>query len=186
MRILVIVGCLLVLMAGGCESKSQMPDFAFLDDFLRMWDEFARGRNDLVPKLNAGGPRFESGLAAALDSGDKRAPSRLVFYLVVQVGGFVRLDSELGQACQNLFGEDVPVFVGEDGIRRYYAGDVYYWWETDAEGFAVFPLYEEWKARDLAKEVISMYVRQAKENRQDEPGQGAEGDAANRADEPNQ
>lgn len=166
MKILSVAICIFGLIVSMSSAQELKPDFRFIDDYVHTWDEFARGRNELVPKLKENGERFDAELASAIRSGDKRAPSQLVFYLVVQIGGFIKLESELGEACKELFGEDVPVSTNKEGVKKYYAGDVYYWWENDAKGFVTFSLYEEWKTRDLSKKIIPMYLRHARESRE--------------------
>jgi hypothetical protein len=143
---------------GGCGRKSSTPDFAFIDGYLQNWDRFAQGANELVPQLKRETPQFQQQLAEAITQGDRRAPSRLVFYAVVQVGGFVAYDSELGRACKRLVGSEVPVFTSKKGERMYFAGDLYFWWERHQTEFERFWLYDEWRQRDFArKTVIPMY-----------------------------
>jgi hypothetical protein len=154
--------CSLVIFSfllGGCGGKSSSPDFNFIDGYLTTWDRFAQGNNQLFPQLKRDTPKFQRQLADALNQGDKRAPSRLVFYAVVQVGGFIAYDSELGHASERLLGKDVPIFTAKDGERSYFAGDLYFWWERRHRSeFDSFPLYDEWKRRDFAKKtVIPMY-----------------------------
>ena len=147
----------------GCRS-GRSPDFAFIDRYLSTWDKFAQGANDLLPALKADAPEFRSQLAAALRQGDRRAASRFVFYAVVQVGGFIPADSELGQAFHGSVGESVPIFVSEkDGSRSYFAGDLYFWWEAHKTEYPSLPLYDEWRQRDFARNVaIKMYESAAK------------------------
>ena len=143
---------------GGCDSKSSSPDFAFIDSYLATWDRFAQGANELVPQIKRDTPRFQQQLAEALSQGDRRAPSRLVFYAVVQVGGFIAYDSDLGRASERLVGSEVSIFTSEKGERSYFAGDLYFWWQRHRAEFESFPLYEEWQQRDFAKRtVIPMY-----------------------------
>lgn len=147
----------------GCGGKSSSPDFKFIDSYLTTWDRFAQGASDLAPHLKRDTPQFHKELAAALKQDDKRAPSRLVFYAVVQVGGFIDYDSDLGRACQRLVGSEVPIFTSENGQRSYFAGDLYFWWQRHRAEFESFPLYEEWSRREFArKTVIPMYESAAK------------------------
>jgi hypothetical protein len=143
---------------GGCGDKNSSPDFNFIDNYLTTWDRFAQGNNNLLPRLKRDTPKFQRQLAEAMKQRDKRAPSRLVFYAVVQVGGFIAYDSELGRASERLFGKDVPIFTAKDGERTYFAGDLYFWWQRHRSEFDTFPLYDEWRQRDFArKTVIPMY-----------------------------
>jgi hypothetical protein len=146
------------LFTGGCGSKSSSPDFGFIDGYLATWDRFAQGANQLVPELKRDTPRFQQQLADALTQGDKRAPSRLVFYAVVQVGGFIPFDSDLGQACERLVGGEVSIYTSEKGERSYFAGDLYLWWQRHHGEYEAFPLYDEWRQREFAKRTaIPMY-----------------------------
>ena len=92
---------------------------------------------------------------------------RFVFYAVVQAGGFILVSSPLGQAFQQSAGSAVPVFTNEkDGSRSFFAGDLYFWWETHKSEYSSFPLYDEWRQRDFTRNVaIKMYeqVRQESE-----------------------
>jgi hypothetical protein len=147
----------------GCGPKKS-PDFGFIDEYLATWDKFAQGDNDLMPRLKKDAPEFQHHLTDALRKGDNRAPSRLVFYAVVQVGGFIPLTSPLGQAFQQRIGDAVPIFTSEkDGSQSYFAGDLYFWWEAHKSEFASFPLYVEWSQREFAHSVaIKMYESAAK------------------------
>ncbi len=60
--------------------------------YLTAWDEFAQGNNSLAPVVKTDAQQFSAELTAALKKSDGRAPSRFVFYAVVQVGGFIPLD----------------------------------------------------------------------------------------------
>jgi hypothetical protein len=154
------------LFGGGCNSK-QSPDFAFIDGYLLTWDRFAQGANDRMPRLGKDTPKFERHLADALSRNDSRAPSRVVFYAVVQVGGFIPIDSPVGQAFHNRFGNAAPIFHDkEDGSQSLFAGDLYFWWEAHKSEYDAFPLYEEWRQRPFAKNVaIKMYEEAAKNHK---------------------
>jgi hypothetical protein len=163
-RVVPILAFVIMAIFGfGCRS-GQSPDFAFIDRYLSTWDKFAQGANELLPTLKADAPEFRSQLAAALRQGDQRAPSRFVFYAVVQVGGFIPADSELGQAFRERVGDAVPVFASEkDGSRSYFAGDLYFWWDAHKTDYPSFPLYDEWQRRDFTRNVaVKMYESAAK------------------------
>ena len=149
--------------ATGCGPK-RAPDFQFIDEYLATWDRFARGDNSLISRLNRDVRTFQQHLTEALRKGDNRAPSRVVFYAVVQVGGFISLASPLGQAFHERIGDEVPVFTSEkDGSQGYFAGDLYFWWEAHKSEYASFPLYLEWTQREFAQTVaIKMYESAAK------------------------
>ena len=80
-----------------------------VDEFLNTWDQFASGRNELVADLRAGNERFHKSLTTLLLAKDSRAPSRLVFYTVVQVAGRIPADSALGKAAIGIVGDDFPL-----------------------------------------------------------------------------
>jgi hypothetical protein len=151
------------LLLGGCRGNDPSPDFKFIDDYLATWDRFAQGANELAPRIRRDELRFQRHLATALTRGDRRAPSRLVFYAIVQVGGFIAHDAELGRACERLVGRDVSVFPSKKGERMYFAGDLYFWWQRHQEEFDRFPLYEEWRKREFAQTTaIPMYEQSVK------------------------
>jgi len=161
----ILIFVTLSLVGFGCGSR-QSPDFGFIDSYLTAWDKFAQGANDLVPRLKADTPEFQRQLAVALQQGDSRAPSRFVFYAVVQVGGFIPAESALGQAFRQSVGDAVSIFVSEkDGIRSYFAGDLYFWWESHKAAYPTFPLHEEWRQRDFARDVVIKMYEGAVKNR---------------------
>ena len=149
---------ILSIFFAACGSSGSATDFKFIDGYLADWDRFALGANELVPRLKSDATRFQRQLADVVSQGDRCAPSRLVFYAVVQVGGFIRYDSELGRASEKLIGGEVPIFTSDKGERSYFAGDLYFWWERHRAEFAAFPLFDDWRKRDFAKTtVIPMY-----------------------------
>ncbi|HWX22641.1 MAG TPA: hypothetical protein VN578_22285 [Candidatus Binatia bacterium] len=162
----VLIMAIFSWLGGGCNPK-QSPDFAFIDRYLETWDRFAQGANELMPRLRKDGPEFQRHLADALSKNDSRAPSRVVFFGVVQVGGFIPIDSPVGQAFQARFGSAVPVFTDEkDGAKSFFAGDLYFWWEKHNSEYDTFPLYEDWRQRPFAKNVaIKMYESAAKNSK---------------------
>jgi hypothetical protein len=135
-------------------------DVKLVDDFLAKWDQFAQGANELIPFINQNVQPFEAALTRMLDAGDRRAPGRLVFYAVVQVGGFIPLDSELGNASARWLGDDFPVFTSKNGTRAYFAGELYFWWQANREKYEPFPLFDEWSKREFARTVVvPMYTK---------------------------
>jgi hypothetical protein len=142
------------------KSMETMIDFSGLDGYLCTWDQFAQGRNELASELREHSTEFERDLTTALTAGDRRAPSRLVFYLVVQVAGFVALDTPLGAAVGRLLGPgfQTPKRPGEPD--RFLAGDVWSWWLDHREQYDAYPLLTEWGSRDFARTVVlPMYER---------------------------
>jgi hypothetical protein len=87
------------------QGEAQMAtDLKFVDDYLAKWDRFSQGENELVPYIRDNKDSFESTLARILEAKDKRGPARMVFYAVVQVGGSIPLDSDLGKASADALG----------------------------------------------------------------------------------
>jgi hypothetical protein len=135
-------------------------DLRLVDDYLSKWDQFAQGTNQLAPFLRDNKAAFEAALTRLLEIGDKRAPARMVFYPVVQVGGFIAADSKLGKACAMVLGPEFPVTTTKDGERVYFCGDLYFWWQDNHAKLDPFPLFEEWSKREFARTVvIPMYAR---------------------------
>lgn len=136
-----------------------------VDDYLRMWDRFAEGHNELFPALMTGQQKFESRLALLLGSGDRRAIGRLVFYAVVQVGGSIRFETDLGRAAVQILGSECRVSTGEDGARSYFAGSLFFWWEAHGRRrFEIFRVFDEWMHRDFAREVVIPMYLEARKN----------------------
>jgi hypothetical protein len=149
---------------GGCSNKPT-DDFAFIDKYLTTWDEFAQVDNSLAPVVKKDAQQFSAELTAALKKADRRAPSRFVFYAFVQVGGFIPLDSELGQAFHGRVGDAVPIFTSDkDGKQYYFAGDLYFWWEAHKSEFAPYPLYDDWRQRDFTTNVVLKMYESASKN----------------------
>ncbi|MCA9230732.1 MAG: hypothetical protein KDA57_08770 [Planctomycetales bacterium] len=133
-------------------------DITFVDDYLTKWDRFAQGENNFVPEIKQSTAEFELALTRLLASRDPRAPSRLVFYAVVQVGGFIVADSELGRAAKPVLGDDFNIFTNKEGKDTFFAGDLYFWWQDHKNEYKAFRLFEEWQNRDFAKSTaIPMY-----------------------------
>jgi hypothetical protein len=112
----------------------------------------------LVPYIRDNQDLFEGALTRLLKAKDKRGPSRLVFYAVVQVGGFVALDSDLGIASKAILGAGFPISTPKEGMQAYFAGDLYFWWLESRDQYESFPLFDEWNQREFAQTVaVPMY-----------------------------
>jgi hypothetical protein len=152
-----IAAFLLVGVFGRLFAGAPTADFAFVDDYLARWDKFAQGENEQVPYLRDHKKKFEAELSRLLHSGAKKAIGRVVFYAVVQVGGFIDIDSELGREASKVFGP-LPLTDGQNGEKLIFAGDIYFWWESRKRDLPEFSLYTEWEKRDFAQNVaIQMY-----------------------------
>jgi len=139
-------------------------DLKLVDDYLAKWDRFAQGENELIPLIRDDKDAFETSLARMLQTKDKRGPARMVFYAVVQVGGFIPVDSELGKASARVLGPDFPVFTSKTGKRAYFAGELYFWWLDNRDKYSGFPLFDEWSQREFAqKKVVPMYKSSRKQ-----------------------
>ena len=141
---------------------SASTDFTKLDAYLSDWDQFAQGHNELAAELASRAPEFERDLSAALAAQDPRAPSRLVFYLVVQVGGFLPVNTPLGVEAGKLVGPAFPAFKQPGAPDRYFAGDMWFWWVDHRNHFATFPLLDEWANREFARTVVLPMYQQAR------------------------
>jgi hypothetical protein len=130
-----------------------VPDFGFIDAFLGRWDRFAQGENDLLPDIQRDTGRFNAELVRALEAEPTQALSRTVLYPILQVGGFLPLDSPLGQAFTTAAAGlgIAPRLVR--GRHYYFAGDLFHWWEQHKASYPPLPLYEAWLTRDFTREV---------------------------------
>jgi hypothetical protein len=133
-------------------------DLSLVDEYLIKWDQFAQGDKEVVPYIRDNKLIFESALARLLRAHDPGAPARLVFYPVVQVGGGIPLDSELGLAAAEVLGKDFPIVVTKEGRKVFFAADLYFWFEKHQSEFDHFKAFDDWASRDFAKKtVIPMY-----------------------------
>ncbi len=142
--------------AGPNASDARM---AFIDEYLKTWDDFAQGANEKAALIREERDSFECELAEALTQKDKRAPARLVFSSVVTVGMPVELEGALGAAFKELVGEAVPktTFEGRD---CYFSADLYFWWQENKAKYEASPLFDEWSKREFAqKSVIPMFEK---------------------------
>jgi hypothetical protein len=131
------------------------------DAYLEAWDRFAQGDKALLPAVRDGKVSFELGLADALARRDVSAPSRLVFYMVVQVGGNLSANSPLGKAWRGYAAGDFPITQHESD-PSYFAADLYAWWKAHSSPAHDLPLLREWANRAWSKAtVIPMYERLA-------------------------
>jgi len=140
-------------------------DLKVVDDYLNKWDRFAQGDNELVPQIRDNKDSFEAALSRMVIAKDRRAASRLVFYAVVQVGGFIGVASDLGKASAALLGPAFPIFTAKDGTKAYFAGDLYFWWLDNCNKYEAFPLFDEWSQRDFAKNVAVPMYKSARKNK---------------------
>jgi hypothetical protein len=136
-------------------------DLQLVDDYLEKWDRFAQGENELVPSLRDNKSAFEAALTRLLQARDQRAPARMVFYPVVQVGGSIPAGSELGKASAAILGPDFPVTITEEGVPTYFGGDLFWWWEANRNKYEPYPLFENWIKRDFAQTVVIPMFRSA-------------------------
>ena len=135
----------------------------FVDDYLGRWDRFAQGDSSLVPYLRDNKKRFEGELVSLLRAGDKNATGRVVFYAVVQVGGFIDADSELGREVTKAF-VSLPLTEVKDGEKKIFAGDLYFWFEDRKKDCPTFPLYEEWLKRDFVQNTVLQLYKNVRRN----------------------
>src|SRR5262245_60314709 len=113
-------------------------DLQTVDRYLEKWDRFAQGENELFPFLRENEAAFEGALTRLLQAKDKRAPARLVFYTVVQVGGSISAGSELGNAIASMLGAECPLTTTKEGEQVYFSGNLYMWWEANREKFEAY------------------------------------------------
>jgi hypothetical protein len=142
------------------EGKTMNADRALVDEYLVKWDQFAQGHKQLAPYLRDNKQKFELALAQLLRTGHRSAPARLVFYPVVQVGGAIPSDSELGVAARAVLGADFPITTTKEGQKVLFCADLYSWWQKQQSKFEHFQTFDDWIGRDFAKNtVLPMYQR---------------------------
>lgn len=132
-------------------------EIEFLDEYLAKWDLFATQGDDFPPTLAELTPQFEETLVDLLRRGIKQSVPRMVFYAVIQIGGFFETDTPLGIAAIDLLGHDFPTHAFRGG-RILFASDLYFWWHENRDQYEAFALFDEWHHRPYTKEeVLPMY-----------------------------
>lgn len=147
--------------------RGPTDDAGRVDLYLRKWDEFATGSPDPGYHLGNRFPEFEASLLRMFSTKDPRAPSRFVFYELVQVGGFIEAESPLGRAFTEATNGSCPTTLAGGDVLKYFAGDLYFWWREHAADFTPMPLLDDWLKRAFAlRTAIPMYiaVRSSKAN----------------------
>jgi hypothetical protein len=152
MRTFVLVAMILWLVP----ARASEGNLSSVDSYLAMWDRFAQGENSFAREINDAWPAARESLIRGLNAKDPSFPSRVVFLMLVQVGGSMDVDSDLGRAWRNYVG-DFPV-TEDDSRKVYFAADFYSWWRRHQSTRNDLPLLREWLSRDFAmKTVIPMY-----------------------------
>ena len=150
------IGCALTVVLLGCDHGSG-PSFRFIDSYLANMDRFVQGGGSMS-RLNEDAEKSHTQLALSLAQRDKRAPGRMVFYVLMQGRGFIPYETDLGRACESLFAGEVPLSLAQAGMHIYSARDVYRWWERHKSEYEPFPPYDAWRQREHVKNsVIPMY-----------------------------
>jgi hypothetical protein len=149
---------------GATRFLAQQPkpgDPSFVDAYLVRWDRFAQGDNRLVPYIREYRAAFEKALSDLIREKPMDGAIRAGFYAIVQVGGFIEIDSDLGQALSGALGDRVRSRERKKtGTRVLFAGDLYKWLIAERASLPPFPLFDEWRSREFAKMVaIPMYER---------------------------
>lgn len=140
-------------------SSAEAPDLQLVDQYLQTFDRLAEGDESQVPQIKAAWPGAQAQLVGALRARDPRAPSRLVLLMLLQIGGSVPIESEMGRAWREYVGIDFPVHdTGPTPV--YFVSDFYFWWTENRSEKHDVPLLAQWVERDFAKEsVLPMYRR---------------------------
>jgi hypothetical protein len=140
-------------------SRAEAPDLQLVDQYLQTFDRFAEGDESLVPQMKAAWPGAQAQLVGALRARDPRAPSRLVLLMLLQIGGSVPIESDIGRAWREYVGIDFPVH-DTKSAPVYFVSDFYFWWTENRSEKHDIPLLAQWVERDFAKEsVLPMYRR---------------------------
>jgi hypothetical protein len=83
-----------------------------------------------------------------------------VLYAVVQVGGAIPVNSDLGKVALETLGTDLPVMTTKKAQRVLFSADLYAWWQTHQGEYDHFQTFDDWLQTDFAKDsVLPMYER---------------------------
>lgn len=158
MRLFHIVATIaLCLASNGALSQSQV-DLRPIDECLELWNRFAEGENALTSRITEAWPKANQSLVRALDAKDKRAPSRAVFLMLVQVGNSMPVDSTTGQAWRRYAGDAFPVSE-VNGRKVYQPWHFYDWWIRNRSPMHDLPLLTKWTERDFGKKTVIPFYR---------------------------
>jgi hypothetical protein len=149
-----------------CIRRQPTDDIGRVDLYLKKWDAFAVGSPDPHYHLGHRFPEFEASLLRLFAANDPRAPSRFVFYQLVQVGGLIEAETPLGQAFTQATQASCRTTLAGGDTPKYFAGDLYFWWLDHATKFAPMPLMNNWLKRPFAhRTALPMYaaVRDSRE-----------------------
>lgn len=134
-----------------------VPDWAFLDDYLRRWDRQRQGEERLFGGLARELTRFNGELVRALRVDRTRAVPRAIMFPLLRGGGSgaIPVDAPVGVALREALGESaLPRTTWPAG--EFYAGaDLLEWWEANRGDYEPFPLFDEWRARALTRREVS-------------------------------
>jgi hypothetical protein len=149
---------LLLGIFGRLFASADQRSLSFIDDHLARWDRFARGENDLAPMIQKNREDFRKQLVSLLQSDPKLGVPRLVYYIVLQVGAFIPLDSDLGREVIKI-AASLTQFADEKKAseRSIFGGYFYLWWREHKSDFASYPPLEEWEKRESSRQFITMY-----------------------------
>jgi hypothetical protein len=143
--------CSLAVLSMAYASDQLAPS---IDPYLADWDHFATGDKSLAPRIKSGKGEFERLLADALSNHLPSAPSRITFYMLVQVGGSVPVNSALGRAWSKYVGPGFPTTDPDENEQTFFVADFYAWWKAHRDPNQDLPLLQEWLDRDFAKKAV--------------------------------
>ena len=134
-----------------------VPDWAFLDDYLRRWDHHRLGEERLFGGLARELTRFNGELVRALRVDSRRAVPRAIMFPLLRGGGSgaIPVDAPVGVALREALGEGALPRTTWPAGEFYAAADLLEWWETNRESYEPFPSFDEWRARPLTRREVS-------------------------------
>lgn len=136
------------------------PSLASLDAYLQtareVYQHESHERADMLHQAE----RFERQLADLIHQQPDDAVPRFVYYMMVDIGRYIHLDTPLGLRVNRLLGETLP-----SGTFRkqpaYLTAHVYAWWQQNAADYPVYQPLQQWLESDYARQVaIPAYQRQ--------------------------
>jgi hypothetical protein len=132
-------------------------DLQPIDAHIEHWDQMAQGDKSLVPTLKEEWPKARDSLTAGLKARDRRAPSRLVLLMVLQVANPLPATTETGKAWLAYAGAEFPTrdVKGDAVITPW---DLYTWWKKHPAPMQDHPLLRKWGDREFSRNtVLPMY-----------------------------
>ncbi len=151
---------LLVALCLNAAAATEERDYRALDTYLEEAHFTYRIESHERASMLMQQQAFEEELARLINSNPTEAIPRFVYYMVVDIGRYIHLDTPLGRSVHACIGDEL--YCGK--FRKQYAyltAHVYDWWLQYREDYPEYAPLENWLVSEFAREAaIPAYKRQ--------------------------